>query len=104
MKTARVTYGDGNVITTNINGTDAEILKYFAPGKMFNIGNVEDNMQPVIQCEILRKFKFRFVGREKGAIGIFYEIHKDVEAFNLEDARLKLYDTHEHVQQLVQIN
>jgi hypothetical protein len=53
MKTARVTYGDGNVITTNINGTDAEILKYFAPGKMFNIGNVEDNMQPVIQCEIL---------------------------------------------------
>ena len=55
MKHARVTYSNGEVINTSINGTDTEILNYFAVGKEFNIGSVNDNMQKVVKCEIIRK-------------------------------------------------
>lgn len=49
MKTAKVIYANGNVITTSINGTDDEIREYFAIGRKFNIGNGEqDDLQSVI--------------------------------------------------------
>ncbi len=53
MKTAIVTYSDGTIMVTDINGTDEEIENYFAVGRMFNIGIGEnDNMQPVLSCGI----------------------------------------------------
>ena len=47
INNATVTYEDGNVITTRINGTIPEVQRYFAIGKKFNIGSVKDNVQKV---------------------------------------------------------
>lgn len=56
MKTVKVTYTNGDTITTGINGTDAEILEYFKRGRVFNIGNGEDdNMQAVVRCEFVQE-------------------------------------------------
>jgi hypothetical protein len=54
LRGAKITYSDGTVIETSLAGhlTDREINKYFAIGKEFNIGNVNDNMQTVVKCEI----------------------------------------------------
>ena len=46
------------------------------------------------------KYLATFVGRTRGAIGIFYPISTEVEAETPEAAELKLYDTHEHIQGL----
>jgi hypothetical protein len=50
-------------------------------------------------------YKATFMGRQKGAIGIFYKITDTVEADNREDANLKLYDNYEHISllQLVEV-
>lgn len=53
MKTAIVTYSNGDKITTSINGSEEEIKKYFSIGKYFNIGCDKDNMQKVVSCEVL---------------------------------------------------
>ncbi len=50
MKPAVVIFEDGNKITTSINETHEEILKYYSIGRWFNIGNVTDNMQRVKSC------------------------------------------------------
>lgn len=47
MNTAVVTYSNGDVITTSINCTIPQALRYFAIGRWFNIGSVTDNMQQV---------------------------------------------------------
>ncbi len=60
MKCAKVTYKDGTVIETSINGTDESIKEYFAVGKVFNLGNAPvrgdgnygDNLQAVVSCEV----------------------------------------------------
>ncbi len=41
-----------------------------------------------------------FIGRQLGAIGIFYPIRFELEAPDLEAAKLKLYETHEHLSDL----
>jgi hypothetical protein len=53
-RSAKITYKDGSVITTSLAAhlTDKEIKEYFKPGKMCNIGSVEDNVQAVVSCEI----------------------------------------------------
>jgi len=38
-----------------------------------------------------------FAGRELGAIGIFQSFSVEVKAKDVEAAKLKLYDTHEHI-------
>lgn len=45
-------------------------------------------------------FSFRFHGRTKGSIGIFYWITAEVTAGNREAAILKLYDTYDHCHRL----
>ncbi len=52
QRTVTVIYSDDSEITTRINGTDAEILEYFAVGKWFNIGSEKDNMQKISKCII----------------------------------------------------
>lgn len=54
MRSAKITYSDGTVINTSLaaNLTDKEINEYFKIGKVFNIGNVNDNLQTVVNCEI----------------------------------------------------
>ena len=48
MNTAIITYENGDVVKTDINGTISSIQKYFAIGSWFNIGSATDNMQQII--------------------------------------------------------
>ena len=45
----------------------------------------------------MNQYTFMFIGREKGAIGSFHDCRKAVEAPDMDAAKLKLYDTHEHI-------
>jgi hypothetical protein len=47
------------------------------------------------------KYTAHFIGKNKGAIGILQKFIVVVEADNEDDARLKLYDTHEDIRQCV---
>ena len=48
----------------------------------------------------MKKYQANFTGREVGAIGIFYDIKHVVEANNQEEAKIKLYDYYEHINNL----
>ncbi len=43
------------------------------------------------------KYRLDFYGRKVGAIGIFYQTSVTLEAANEDEARRKIYDTHEHI-------
>jgi len=45
----------------------------------------------------MKPFKFIFLGVKNGAIGKRSRFTVTTEAENFEDAKLKLYDTHEHI-------
>ncbi len=58
MRSIKVTFADGNVISTAINGTDEEIkLYYLGAGQVFNIGDphdpTKDNVQKAVKVEFL---------------------------------------------------
>lgn len=52
----RVTFSDGNTLTTEINGSEEEIRRYYL-GQQFNFGDTEahptDNMQTATAVEFL---------------------------------------------------
>ena len=53
LYTAKVTYSNGHIESTSINGPTEKILAYFAPGKWFNLGSGEnDLMAQVVKCEV----------------------------------------------------
>lgn len=53
MKQIRVTFDNGDSITTRINGTPAEIERYYI-GQVFNVGiGPEDNMTRAVSVEFL---------------------------------------------------
>lgn len=52
-RSVKVTFDDGDIIETEINGTIADVKAYYAIGKKFNIGNVEDNMQRITNLEFI---------------------------------------------------
>ena len=54
MHTVKVTFEDGNFLTTRINGTEEEIKDYYEIGSPFNIGSVEDDIQRVSKLEFLK--------------------------------------------------
>lgn len=56
LRAVRVTYSNGDVIETSMaHGlTNQAIKDYFSIGKTFNIGTVDDNLQTVTKCEILK--------------------------------------------------
>lgn len=45
----------------------------------------------------LNLYRVQFVGRKRGAIGIFYQHSIVVEAESASEAESAIYDTHEHV-------
>lgn len=45
----------------------------------------------------MKKYKFSFLGVENGAIGKRYKYTKTIDAENFEEAKIRLYDTHEHI-------
>lgn len=46
------------------------------------------------------KYTFSFIGRQNGAIGIFYKISETYEAENISEAKSLLYRDYEHISQL----
>ena len=52
-RTVRVTFSDGDSIVTNVNGTQYDIVKYYHPGKVFNMGTVDDHLVKVVGIEFL---------------------------------------------------
>lgn len=48
----------------------------------------------------MQKYKLTFLGVKLGAIGKRVKFTITTEAENFENAKLKLYDTHEHIQLL----
>lgn len=52
MKTAHITFDNGDTITTSINGTDDEIRAYYL-GKWFNLGTVDDDMHKAVSVDVL---------------------------------------------------
>jgi hypothetical protein len=44
----------------------------------------------------MKKYTFKFTGREVSAIGKTYKITATVEATNLHDATMKLYEKYDH--------
>jgi hypothetical protein len=48
----------------------------------------------------MKTYTFSFKGREVGAIGVMGYFRQTVQAETEEAARLKLYDTHEHIMHL----
>lgn len=56
LRPVRITYNDGSIIETNINGNDKEIKEYYRKGRTFNIGNSEfDKIVKVKKLELLDK-------------------------------------------------
>jgi len=56
LRAIAVVYSDGSFLTTNMAAglSDKEMLEYFSIGKVFNIGQVEDNLQTVVKREIIK--------------------------------------------------
>ena len=52
MRTVKVFFKNGDSITTRINGTEDEIRAYYV-GKVFNIGNTEDDLQEAAEVKLL---------------------------------------------------
>ena len=51
---AKITFDNGEVITTCINGTDEEIKAYYM-NNVFNLGREEDDMHKVVNVEVIRE-------------------------------------------------
>jgi len=45
----------------------------------------------------MKKYTFTFIGVKNGSIGKRQKFTVTTEANNFDDAKLKLYDTHEHI-------
>ena len=53
---ALITFDNGEVLETAINGTDEEIKSYYL-GKTFNLGIEKDDMHKVVKVEVIRESK-----------------------------------------------
>lgn len=51
----------------------------------------------------MKKYKFTFLGVNNGSIGKRKKFTLTTESNNFENAKLKLYDTHEHIQ-IISVN
>ena len=53
MKYIIVTFENGDVIETRVNGTDEEIIRYYMLSGKINIGKVTDNFQQAVSVEFV---------------------------------------------------
>jgi hypothetical protein len=61
MRTIKVTYEDGNTTTTQINGSEEEIRRYYV-GKTFNLGQPHDPTQD----RLVKAVSVEFLDRTPG--------------------------------------
>lgn len=98
MKTFKITFANGNSFNTGFNGNIHEARAYYL-GNLFNLGSVEDDVQKCVSVEQI--FTLKFKGREVGAIGVFSDFNIQIAAESEQDLINKLYDTHEHISNLI---
>lgn len=93
MNNFKITFANDDYFITGFNGSFEDAVKYYLDN-LFNMGTGEsDNMQKCVKVE--REYECRFTGRFHGAIGKFYPFTINVWADSVENARLKIYDTHQ---------
>ena len=85
---ARVTFDNGEVMETAINGTDEEIKSYYI-GKTFNLGTEKDDMHKVVNVEVIRE-SYKTI-KQVNTI-----IEQLLEAQNLEPFKTLAYSKDEH--------
>jgi hypothetical protein len=94
MRTVRVHYEDGNTVTTQINGTEAEITRYYV-GNAFQFGDTDecprDKLVKATKVEFMREFAFR-VDDPKDPHG---HTVTSTDAFTEEEARKELAPLYE---------
>jgi len=98
MKTIKVTFSNGDHLTTGINGTEAEILAYYI-GQTFNMGVEGDLMVRGVSVDFIepKSYRIDFTGRRVGAIGIFEKLSAVRQGHNTEEAIRALYNEFEHI-------
>ncbi len=94
MKPFQITFANGDIITTQINGDYQDAIKYYL-GNLFNIGLVEDNIQKCTKVE--RLFECEFNGRP---VGTFENFKINVWADSRKGAHNKVHDSFEHISNL----
>ena len=57
MRAVKITFEDGNIISTNINGSKDEVLDYYLgkdrKGKVFNLGREDDDLVRAISVDFI---------------------------------------------------
>ena len=57
MRSVKVTFEDGNTISTNINGSEDEVLDYYLgtdrKGKTFNLGREGDDLVRAVSVDFI---------------------------------------------------
>ncbi len=106
MNSAKVTYSNGDIITTGINGTEETIKDYFKIGSVFNIGSVTDNMQTVVSCEVTINIQYnvKFKGSKRCSMGWNKQNTATVElpiGATIEEVKERLSWDYEHISELV---
>jgi len=52
-KTVKVTFGNGDVITTRMNATEETVRAYYKVGSQMNIGAVHDDFETIVSVDIV---------------------------------------------------
>lgn len=52
-KAVKVTFGNGDVITTRMNATEETIRAYYKVGSQMNIGTVHDHFETIMSVDII---------------------------------------------------
>lgn len=84
--------------TVNPNVENKSIKEYFL-NRHFDVGAYpKEDMQKCIKIEFL--FSASFDGKQKGALGLSQQLKTEVFGSDEDEARLKLYNRYEHIQNL----
>ncbi len=98
MITVEITCDTGKTWRTGINADLQGARDYFI-GRAFvdESDDGKETQNTVIKVAQIQGYHFEGVARQRGAIGITHPFTADVIAESPEAARLKLYDTWEHI-------
>ena len=105
MKTFKITFANGDTITTSMNATLSEAAAYYI-GNHFQFGDTDekpydDLIEAVKVEEVNEPLHFEFIarGRNKGAIGVMHNLYATFDANSFKDFKRQVYDRFEHIQQ-----
>ena len=98
MITVEITCDTGKTWRTGIN-TDLQGAREYFIGRAFvdETDDGEETRNIAVKVAQIHGYHFEGVARQRGAIGIVHPFTADVIAESPQAARLKLYDTWEHI-------